>query len=70
MNSSEPAAYSNDLVRDVFSNLSIDKTRLSCSGLTSIGVPSFVAEWLLDEIVQCLCAERALESQKFEFKQP
>lgn len=51
MNSSEAETYNNDLVRDVFGTLSIDKTRLPSSGLTSIGVPSFVAEWLLDKIV-------------------
>ena len=51
MNSSEPEAYKNDLVRDVFGSLSIDKRRLPSSGLTAAGVPSFVAEWLLDRIV-------------------
>ncbi len=51
MSSSEAVAYNNDLVRNVFGPLSIDKTRLPSSGLTSIGVPSFVAEWLLDKIV-------------------
>jgi len=51
MSSSKAVAYNNDLVRDVFGTLSIDKTRLPSSGLTSIGVPSFVAEWLLDKIV-------------------
>ncbi len=43
--------YNNTLVRDVFGSLSIDKTRLPSSGLTATGVPSFVAEWLLDKIV-------------------
>lgn len=51
MNSSEAVAYNNELIRDVFGTLSIDKTRLPSSGLTAIGVPSFVAEWLLDKIV-------------------
>lgn len=51
MNFSETVTYNNDLVRDVFGILSIDKTRLPSSGLTSMGVPSFVAEWLLDKIV-------------------
>lgn len=51
MNSCEVVAYNNNLVRDVFGNLCIDKTRLPSSGLSSIGVPSFVAEWLLDKIV-------------------
>ena len=44
-------SYNNDLVKEVFGNLSIDKTRLPSSGLTAVGVPSFVAEWLLDKIV-------------------
>lgn len=43
--------YNNDLITEVFGNLCIDKTRLPSSGLTSAGVPSFVAEWLLDKIV-------------------
>ncbi|MEH1913920.1 BREX system Lon protease-like protein BrxL [Nostoc sp.] len=51
MNSWEVTTYNNDLVREVFGNLCIDKTRLPSSGLSSIGVPSFVAEWLLDKIV-------------------
>ncbi|MEH2380641.1 MAG: BREX system Lon protease-like protein BrxL [Nostoc sp.] len=51
MNSWEATTYNNDLVREVFGNLCIDKTRLPSSGLSSIGVPSFVAEWLLDKIV-------------------
>ena len=44
-------SYNSNLVQDVFGNLSIDKTRLPSSGLTAVGVPSFVAEWLLDKIV-------------------
>lgn len=51
MNFYELVAYNSDFVSDVFGTLSIDKTRLPSSGLTSIGVPSFVAEWLLDKIV-------------------
>jgi ATP-dependent Lon protease len=51
MNSYEKLAYNNDLVRHVFGNLCIDKTRLPSSGLSSVGIPSFVAEWLLDKIV-------------------
>lgn len=43
--------YNNELVNQVFKSLSIDKKRLPSSGLTQIGVPSFVAEWLLDKIV-------------------
>lgn len=44
MNSYEEITYNNDLVREIFGNLSIDKTRLPSSGLSSIGLPSFVAE--------------------------
>ncbi|MEH2365248.1 BREX system Lon protease-like protein BrxL [Nostoc sp.] len=51
MNFCEEITYNNDLVRNIFGNLCIDKTRLPSSGLTSIGLPSFVAEWLLDKIV-------------------
>lgn len=51
MNSYEVTNYDNNLVRNIFGNLCIDKTRLPSSGLSSIGVPSFVAEWLLDKIV-------------------
>lgn len=51
MNSCEANDYNSDRVREIFATLSIDKTRLPSSGLTEIGVPSFVAEWLLDKIV-------------------
>ncbi|WP_121970833.1 BREX system Lon protease-like protein BrxL [Leptolyngbya sp. BC1307] len=51
MTSSNSTNYNSDLVRDIFGDLGIDKTRLPSSGLTGAGVPSFVAEWLLDKIV-------------------
>jgi ATP-dependent Lon protease len=51
MNSYEAMTYNNDLILQVFGNLCIDKIRLPSSGLSSIGLPSFVAEWLLDKIV-------------------
>ncbi|MCF4967137.1 BREX system Lon protease-like protein BrxL [Nostoc sp. CMAA1605] len=51
MNSNELLAYNQDLIIDVFGNLSIDKNRLPSSGLSSAGIPSFVAEWLLDKVV-------------------
>lgn len=51
MNSSKIGTYNSVRVREVFGGLSIDKTRLPSSGLTGVGVPSFVAEWLLDKIV-------------------
>ncbi len=49
--SSYSGTYDSDRVRNLFGSLSIDKTRLPSSGLASAGVPSFVAEWLLDKIV-------------------
>ncbi|MBD2772346.1 BREX system Lon protease-like protein BrxL [Iningainema tapete] len=63
MNSCEAITYNNQLVSDVFGNLSIDKTRLPSSGLSGIGVPSFVAEWLLDKIVP---GSGALTAQELE----
>ncbi len=51
MTSYNSGIYNSDRIREVFGNLSIDKTRLPSSGLTGAGVPSFVAEWLLDKIV-------------------
>ncbi|NMG59342.1 BREX system Lon protease-like protein BrxL [Geitlerinema sp. P-1104] len=51
MTSSNLIDYPNVLIRDVFGPLCIDKQRLPSSGLTAAGVPSFVAEWLLDKIV-------------------
>lgn len=51
MTSSNLQSYDSDRVRQVFRALSIDKTRLPSSGLTGAGVPSFVAEWLLDKII-------------------
>lgn len=51
MNSNEVLTYNNDFVIEVFGNLSIDKNRLPSSGLSSAGIPSFVAEWLLDKVV-------------------
>lgn len=44
-------AYNDELVKSVFSNLSTDKSRLPSSGLTGVGVPSYVGEWLLDKII-------------------
>lgn len=56
--------YNNDLVSQVFQSLSIDKKRLPSSGLTTLGVPSFVAEWLLDKIVHGTGELTALEKEK------
>lgn len=41
----------NDKTRDVMGPLAIDKRRLPSSGLSRMGIPAFVAEWVLDEIV-------------------
>ncbi len=38
-------------VREVFGPLAMDKRRLPSSGLTKLGVPSYVGEWILEEIV-------------------
>ncbi|HBC40339.1 MAG TPA: BREX system Lon protease-like protein BrxL [Pseudanabaena sp.] len=46
------SSYPNELVRDVFGDLCIDKRRFNSSGLKNAGVPSFVAEWLIDKIIQ------------------
>lgn len=51
MSSSSAFAYDTDLVQSTFGPLAIDKSRLPSSGLTAIGIPSFVAEWLLDKVV-------------------
>jgi ATP-dependent Lon protease len=64
MNSSEAKIYNDAFVKEVFGALSIDKTRLPSSGLTAVGVPSFVAEWLLDKIVPGTGALTASELEK------
>jgi ATP-dependent Lon protease len=38
-------------VREVFGPLAVDKRRLPSSSLTKLGVPAYVAEWILEEIV-------------------
>jgi ATP-dependent Lon protease len=57
-------SYNSSLVQEVFGSLSIDKTRLPSSGLTAVGVPSFVAEWLLDKIVPGSGALTSTELEK------
>ncbi|MFQ6042563.1 MAG: BREX system Lon protease-like protein BrxL [Candidatus Poribacteria bacterium] len=37
-------------VKEIFGPLSVDKRRLPSSGLTKLGIPSYVGEWILDEI--------------------
>lgn len=41
----------NKKARQVFGNLAMNKQRLPSSGLSKLGVPSYVAEWILEEIV-------------------
>jgi ATP-dependent Lon protease len=41
----------NQKVREVFGPLAMDKRRLPSSGLTKAGIPAYVAEWVLEEIV-------------------
>jgi ATP-dependent Lon protease len=38
-------------VRDVFGTLAMDKRRVDTSGLTKLGVPSYVSEWILEDII-------------------
>lgn len=64
MTSSRSSVYNSDHIREIFGNLSIDKTRLPSSGLTGAGVPSFVAEWLLDKVVPGSGPLSATEAEK------
>jgi len=41
----------NDKVAQVFKSLAIDKRRLPASQLTKRGIPSYVAEWVLESVV-------------------
>jgi ATP-dependent Lon protease len=41
----------NRKAREVFGPLAMDKRRLPSSGLTKSGIPAYVAEWVLEEIV-------------------
>jgi ATP-dependent Lon protease len=43
--------YDNNLIRDVFGHLSIDKGRAASSQINAQGIPSFVGEWLLDKVI-------------------
>ena len=63
MTSYKAGIYNSDHIREVFSNLSIDKARLPSSGLTGAGLPSYVAEWLLDKVVP---GNGVLNSQELE----
>ncbi|PMB46037.1 TIGR02688 family protein [Fischerella thermalis CCMEE 5330] len=64
MNSYESVSYNNDLVRNVFGNLSISKIRLPSSRLSDAGIPSFVAEWIIDKIVPGVGAMTLTELEK------
>ncbi len=41
----------NTKIRNTFGNLAMSKKRLPSSGLTKLGIPAYVAEWVLEEIV-------------------
>jgi ATP-dependent Lon protease len=41
----------NKKIRDSFGKLAINKQRLPSSGLPKLGIPAYVAEWILEEIV-------------------
>lgn len=41
----------NDKISSIFGRLSMDKRRLPSSGLVKAGIPSYVAEWILEERV-------------------
>ena len=41
----------NKKVRESFGNLAMNKQRLPSSGLSKLGVPAYVGEWILEEIV-------------------
>jgi ATP-dependent Lon protease len=51
-------------VREVFGNLAMNKQRLPSSGLLKLGVPAYVAEWVLEEIVpgDSVLSEQELEN--------
>lgn len=38
-------------IKDVFGPLATDKRRLPSSGLLKLGIPSYVGEWVIDEVV-------------------
>lgn len=53
-------------VEKVFGNLAIDKRRLPASQLQRRGIPSYVAEWVLDNIVPGVGALTAEEAAKVQ----
>ena len=53
----------NKKVREIFGNLAMNKQRLPSSGLAKLGVPAYVAEWVLEEIVP---GEGILSPQELE----
>ena len=55
-------------IRQVFGSLAIDKRRLPMSQLSKRGIPTYVAEWVLDTIVPgegALSSEDAAKAQKW-----
>jgi len=64
MTSLDLPPYDSLLIQEIFGDLCIDKTRLPSSGLTAAGVPSFVAEWLLDKVVPGTGALNPAELEK------
>lgn len=53
----------NKKVRETFGTLAMNKQRLPSSGLPKLGVPAYVAEWILEEIVP---GEGVLSAQELE----
>ena len=53
----------NKKVREIFGNLAMNKQRLPSSGLSKLGVPAYVGEWVLEEIVP---GEGVLSPQELE----
>lgn len=54
----------NKKTREVFGNLAMNKQRLPSSGLSKLGVPAYVGEWILEEIVpgEGVLSEKELEN--------
>lgn len=53
----------NQKAREIFGNLAMNKQRLPSSGLSKLGVPAYVGEWVLEEIVP---GEGVLSAQELE----
>ena len=46
-----PTALKPEKANEIFGALSADKRRLPSSGLVKLGVPYYVGEWVLDELI-------------------